>query len=433
MTRDANAVAAHTEAVARGPATPRASTQPKQRPEQPAWLATCQKDNRDEPLPNLANALIALRADPRLVGLLAYDEMQRRSMLVQDPVASGGPDTQPFVPRPVTDADVTRIHEQLQLAGLRRIGRDPVHQAVEFRAAERAYHPVRRYLQGLKWDGKCRLPTWLATYCGAEQCDYTAGVGTLFLRSMVARVMKPGCQSDYMLILEGPQGIQKSTVCRVLADAWYSDSLPTLGRDEVRVSQHLRGKWLIEIGEMSALSRADAEELKAFLTRPVEAYVPKYGRHDVHEPRQCVFIGTTNRTAYLRDDTGNRRFWPVLCGSIDVAGLTRDRDLLFAEAMQDYLGQQPWWPTPDFEAQHIAPQQDARLEADAWEEAIAAFIAPHRRVTVLQVAREGLQMGPGKIGTGDQRRISCALTGLGWQRGKRGGADGKRYWTPGSP
>ena len=394
------------------------------------WIDGCQKDKQHEPRPNLANAMIALRVDPRFTNLLAYDQMERRSMLVQPPAASID-EADPFLPRAVSDIDVTRIQEQLQLSGLERIGRDIVHQAVEKRADERAYHPVIAYLQGLHWDGKSRLATWLSTYCGAEQSAYTAGVGSMFLRSMIARVHEPGCKADYMPILEGLQGIQKSTVCSILARPWYSDSLPALGRDEVRVAQHLRGKWLIEIGEMSALSRADAEELKAFLTRPVEKYTPKYGRHDVVEPRQCVFIGTTNKTAdYLRDETGNRRFWPVRCGRIDTEGLRRDRDQLFAEALQQYRDGAPWWPSPAFEAEHIAPQQDARFEADTWEDVVAAFIEPQPRVTVLQVAKDALHLDVSKIGTQEQRRITATLTHLGWSRGQRG-SRGERFWYPG--
>jgi predicted P-loop ATPase len=248
---------------------------------------------------------------------------------------------------------------------------------------------------------------------------------------MAVSIYEPGSQVDYMAVLEGEQGEQKSSACRVLAgDEYFSDALPPVGTDPVRISQHLRGKWLIEIAEMSAMTKAESEDLKAFVTRRGEQYTPKYARKEVHEPRQCVFIGTTNRDSYLRDETGGRRFWPVKIGQIDLPALVRDRDQLFAEAVYHYRQGFHWWPDRDFERQHIAPMQDARFEADAWEQPIAEWLndapSPRQRTTVMEVARNALNVETARLNMADQRRIKAALTRLGWKEGNRTAAG--RWW-----
>ena len=251
----------------------------------------------------------------------------------------------------------------------------------------------------------------------------------MFLIAMVARVSEPGCKADYAMVLEGEQGAMKSTACAILGGEWFNDALPDIraGKDALA---HLNGRWLIEIAEMSALDKAEAAALKAFITRRDERYRPAYGRREVHEPRQCLFIGTTNKAAYLRDETGARRFWPVKVGRIDTDRLQRDRDQLFAEAMSRYQSGAKWWPDQAFEAKHIRPEQDARYGSDAWEDAIGAYLATRQRVTILEIAKEGLFIETPKIGTSDQRRIIAALDRLGWTRGARqhGGA---RSWTVG--
>ena len=170
---------------------------------------------------------------------------------------------------------------------------------------------------------------------------------------------------------------------------------------------------------MSAISKAEAGALKAFLTQREERFIPKYGRNEVHEPRQCVFIGTTNKTAYLRDETGGRRFWPVKVGMIDTDALAKERDQLFAEAMVAYLRGERWWPSAELEREHIQPEQEARFEVDAWEQAISFWLMGKTQTTILVVAREALFIDLPKIGTGDQRRIAAILERLGWSRGGR--------------
>jgi predicted P-loop ATPase len=387
------------------------------------WQNNCIKGTTGKPLPIIANALLALRRDSGLQDAFAYDEMLRTAMLMH---LIGSP-LAPFEPRAIIDEDVAYVAEYLQQAGLKHIGSGVVRDAIGARALENAYHPVRDYLETLQWDGQKRANVWLTTRLGAELTDYTGAIGRMFLIAMVARIYQPGCKCDHMMVLEGPQGAMKSSACAVLGGPWFSDALPDVsgGKD---VSQHLRGKWLLEVSEMHAMGRTETTLLKSFITRQVEKYRPSYGRFEVEEPRQCVFIGTTNREAYLRDESGGRRFWPVKTGIIDIDGLAEDRDQLFAEAVQLYRLGESWWPDRIFEQQHIKQQQEARFEADAWEDLIADFVATRTKVTIGEVAQGALFFEKARIGTADQRRIAAILELLAWHRLPKD-FQGKRFWS----
>jgi predicted P-loop ATPase len=383
----------------------------------PTWGRVCITDSRGNFMPILANVVIMLEREKRLAGALAFDEMQRMAMFVN-------PFGDDATPVPLTDSDVVKIQQYIQHRGIPRIGKEVVHDAAELCARERSFHPVREYLTGLKWDGMPRLDKWVTTYLGAGDTPYAGAVGRMFLISMVARIFRPGCKSDYMLVLEGAQGAAKSTACSILSGGWFSDALPEIGSKDAQ--QHLRGKWLIEVAEMHAMNKADTTLLKSYITRTTEQYRPAYGRLEVHEPRQCVFIGTTNKEVYLRDETGGRRFWPVRCGNIDLLGLTRARDQLFAEAVHLYHAGEQWWPERDFEREYIQPHQKQRYEADAWEQPIVEWLAGRFDVTVGEVASQALQIDKGRLGTTEQRRIAAVLENLGWERGKA--SNGRRPW-----
>jgi predicted P-loop ATPase len=401
----------------------------KARPPLEGWRASCILDDKGRIVANLANAMIALRADPAVDDTLAFDEMEQAARLMKRlPVAPGGKHagTDP-VPRFARDEDVSQLQEWLQHQGLPRLGKDTVHQAVDQRARECSFHPVREWLDNLAWDGTKRLAGWLQTYLGATgPRDYLAAVGAMFLIGMVARIYRPGCKSDYMLVLEGEQGIEKSRACHVLAGDWFSDSLPDIHDKDAR--QHLRGKWLVEIAELAAFTRAESEALKAFITRDHERYRPSYGRKDVIEPRQCLFIGTTNQLTYIKDETGGRRFWPVAVSRIDIDSLIHDRDQLFAEAVVRFRRGDPWWPATKLERDVIRPEQEGRYDADPWEGPIRDYVENLSRVRVTDVARQALGFeGMARVGTADQRRIAAVLASIGWIPGRD---DKGRFYQP---
>lgn len=323
------------------------------------------KEGPGEPRALLANAVTALREAPEWRGVLAFDEFSLSTVLRQPP---------PWGHTPIA-AEWTDHEDRLAADWLQHqkiaVSVEVAGQAVQVAARDHVLHPVRDYLNGLRWDGTRRCSSWLNVYLGVEAGDYTAAVGERWLRSAVARVMKPGCQADCCLILEGSQGIKKSTALRTMAEPWFSDEIAELGSKDSTLQT--RGVWVIEIAELDAMIRTEVTRIKAFMSRPVDRFRPPYARHLIKSPRQCVFAGSVNQSVYLRDETGARRFWPVRCGNILVDELMRDRDQLWAEALVSYRAGEPWWlDTPALNSQ-AEQEQGLRYEESAWDSLILVW------------------------------------------------------------
>lgn len=258
-----------------------------------------------------------------------------------------------------------------------------------------AFHPVRDYLDGLAWDGVPRIDRWLVDYAGAADTEIIRAESRLVLVAAVRRVRDPGCKFDEMLIIESPtQGTAKSTALSTLCPnpAWFGDNL-ALGGDMKLFMEATAGKWIIEAGELRGIGTRDVRDLKALLARQIDECRLSYGRCNTVRPRQCVIIGTTNDETYLRDPTGNRRFWPVRVRSFDIERLRADRDQLWAEAAHA-------------EASEESIRLDPRLWADAGAEQAARRTDDPYRVLLEQV----LGAAVGKLRIQDAWRI-CGFRG----------------------
>ena len=227
----------------------------------------------------------------------------------------------------------------------------------------------------------------------------------MFLISMVARIFEPGCKADYLPVIEGPQGTLKSTACRILGGPWFSDSLPdvTAGKD---ASQHLRGKWLIEVSEMHAMSRAEATQLKAFITRQIERYRPSYGRMEVIEPRQCVFIGTTNKDATCgtkpaADASGRSRPGRSTSTRLTATAISSLPRLWFAIGEGAH-----WWPDKDFEQNTSCRSRRPATRLTRGKQKIAEYLQDKSETTLPSIAIDVLNIEIGRISPIDQQRIS---------------------------
>lgn len=300
-----------------------------------------------------------------------------------------------------------------------------IHETVVATSRTKSYHPVKEYLDGLEWDGTERLKSWLVDYAGVKNNEYVQAIGIKTLVAAVSRIYKPGCKFDYVLVLEGEQGIGKSTLINILGGDWYGDiNLDTHSKDTVDA---MRGKWVIEVSEMECTRRQETQALKAFITRQVDRVRLAYARQSTDFPRQCIFIGTTNPEAengYLKDTTGNRRFWPVYCTKVDFDGLYAVRDQLWAEAIAKFkAGEKLFINNRDVNALAIQ-EANRRVSDDPWTDQVAAFLDRPDMDGIKPDYVTGLEVYESAIGglaknftRKEAVRIANCMQKLRWERG----------------
>lgn len=375
------------------------------------------KNLREVAHDNLQNVCRVLRRAPEVRGQWRYDALRDRvESRWRTPDAEW---------REWTRRDTVRLTEWLQGAlGWPRLRVPTVEDATEVVAHETQIDPLREYVEGVRWDGTPRLEGWLARYWGVAPGEYAAAVGTHWLVGMVVRALEPGQQVQTMPVLCGAQGAGKSRGVRALGGAWFREATAHM-RDKDFL-QGLRGAWLVEIGEMGAMNGAPIEHAKALIAREQDAYRESYGRRVDSYRRRCVFVGTTNRRQVFEDATGGRRFWPVLVGRVDVAGIARDRDQLFAEARTRYEAGYDWWTTPAAETREA--QDEARV-AHPWEDIIARYIThepqgalrpwPLTELSRDTILRTVLGLHADRLDARTARAVGDVMRALGWSYEQR--------------
>lgn len=368
-----------------------------------------------------------LRNDEGWVGVIAYDEFAGRVVKRKPP---------PFSPGEAgewMDIDDRRLALWLSTQyGLMRVKRDVIEDAVLMAADQNRFHEVREYLAGLVWDKRERLKYWLRAYLGAEDSEYTRLVSVKWLVAAVARVMRAPAETyvKNVLILEGPQDAGKSSALKILFDPWFTDAAFEIGSTDGNLI--IRGKWGVELAELDGFNRADTARSKAFFSRSSDRYRNPYGRQPVDVVRQGVFAGSVNHATYLKDDTGNVRYWPVKCGFIDLDELRADRDQLWAEALMLYRAGVIWWATTGEKAL-FEDQQDQRYVGDAYEDRIRNWLdskddagGQRKRVTTQEILQECLKLEVSKWTLAEQQRVGRIMARIGWPRRRAPG--GSREW-----
>lgn len=390
---------------------------------------------RGELVRHVANIVTILGNDERWRGCVAFDELEQATVkLVPPPYAFGRTGEW-------ESEDDTRTSVWLAQVYRLDVTSDMVTVAVETLARERRFNPIQTYLRSLEppTDAQRHIDTWLIQYAHVVDTPYTRAVSRLFMRGMVRRAMEPGCKFDYCLVLEGAEGLRKSTMASVLGGQWSSDVPLDLGNNR-EASIAVRGKWVIEFSEMESVTRVEAHLQKSFLSRCFDQYRELWAKRNIRVPRQCVFVGTTNESEYIKEGQGARRFWPVVVGGpIDIEGLRKVMPRLLAEAMADFNADLPCHPSPEEQDLLFRPEQMKRVQQESLIDALHDWVLEPTVEEVMARAANGgafsladaafrcLKISYAQLTRDLQTRIGKALGALGCERiEKRNGMT--RYW-----
>ncbi len=373
------------------------------------WKDQLARTENGSLIAHMQNVELILGNDERWAGVITFSAFSSKIVKLRTPPYGGGTGDW-------GDIDDIRVMKWLAQQYNLRVKASSVIEAVSVVAHDNSFHPVRNYLNKLEWDRVPRLDTWLTTVMGVAQSGYSSKVGKRWMISAVARVMRPGCKADSVMILEGGQGEGKSTAMSILGGDWFMDTPFALGDKDG--FQAIRGKWIIELGELDSFNKAESTKAKQFFSASTDTYRESYGRRTNDVPRQCVFVGTTNQDEYLKDATGNRRYWPVACTKVDLEQLREIRDQLWAEAMFCYEAGEIWWVNRD-ETAMFSEAQDERFVVDEWEGPILTWLEESQvgeTTSGSEVLASALKLDFGHWGKPEQMRVGAIMHRLGWRR-----------------
>ncbi|MEY8205866.1 MAG: virulence-associated E family protein, partial [Bermanella sp.] len=387
----------------------------------PAWQNKLAYNDNGTLKADIANANLVLENDKTWEGVLAYCGFSFRLLKLKAPPFRDG------VVGEWTETDTARLRIWLSSKYDFTPREADALGAVIVAAESNRFHPVQNYLTALKWDGVKRIDGWLHTYLGVVHTEYSRLVGAMFMVAAVARVMRPPVKVDTVLILEGDQGLGKSTAISILAGEWFTDTPLVLSEKDAM--QQLQGVWLIELAELDSLNKADSTKAKQFFAKLVDRFRPSHERLVKEFPRQCIFVGSTNRKDYLRDTTGNRRYHPVHCSKVEKELLAQDRGQLWAEALAMYQEGFQWWPS-DKHAHLFVEQQEDRMQSDAWEDLIVSWLSSHTRVEVMmaEMMADALKLDPAHMTRPSENRVGDIMMRLGWPKKRRSKAPRYYYY-----
>lgn len=377
------------------------------------------KTKAGNPIVNAGNAFRVLSRLPKFKDFVWYDEFHQKYFTNKDGAVREWRDTD----------TIDLMFFMQEKIGIQRMSDEMVMKAVIQYAQARKRNEPKDWIQSLKWDGVERLPTFFVDCFEADDTEYARAVGSNFWIGLIARIFRPGCQLDNMVVLEGAQGIRKTSALRAIGGKWFTDIKYSI--DNPNFLQCLQGKFIVEVAEMDAFGKADVTRIKQILSSTVDRYRAPYARAPEDFPRQSIFVGTTNEDHWQRDNTGGRRFWPIRCGTIAFDTLQANREQYFAEALAKFSAGAEWWHMPDEETKH---QQELRRQADEWESIISQFLYGKNEVSVSEIATEALGIDVGKLDMLVQRRIGQVLRALKWEKTQVMKMDGvRKVWRPANP
>lgn len=391
-----------------------------------SWLTKFSLTQQGDIKADVNNTRLILENDVRWKGVLGFSDFSYAVEKIKKPPFDNNSETGEW-----SDADTARL--RCWLAEQPEYGFSPktndADDALLVAAQANRFHPVIEYLESLTWDKKPRLNTWLVDYLDATDSPYMISAGSKWMIAAVGRVMEPGCKMDSVLIFEGGQGKGKSTALKILGGEYFSDTHFDIGTKDA--FQQMRSVWIYEMAELDAFNKAESNRAKAFFSAQEDNYRPSYARRNIKVPRQCVIAGTTNQDHYLKDVTGNRRYWPVKCNNISLEALRKDRDQLWAEAYHRYKEGETWHVQRD-ELHLFEVAQEDRYQEDAWENLIVMWLHDvdqryENEFTTAQIMNKALKIEPSNMKPPEQTRVGLIMKRLEWNK-KRITRDDKRMY-----